>query len=596
MDELIIPKAAFAGLTYPQTRAPFTLNHMLDVLGKEERDTYSFENVEVGLCGQKLWHSEKSQIHLGFIGRLENPKELQESLNSFSYPKADCDQSLAGMCYELWGRSFLEKLKGNFALFILDQRKKRLILARSPLCTTPLFWSWNQGHLIFSTQLKAMLTSGLVPQHPSSQGLAQYLYLGYIPEDVSMIEKVNKLLPGYFLESNFSGGLSVKSFWSLSSFFAKNELKSQEEIEESLKQHLQKEVFENRRFLPLNSVGLRLGKKVFKAKPTLIYFQESEGVLPPPRKGPYEALSLSPKKLTESLSQMLWNYEEPLGNLNDSFVFFFLRKNTQEPLLQLAGLEELITGSLSPSYQPEFKQGLYQSLYQISKKLLPRNRVPLNLIKQAQRYPRLLHFFEAQALFPSKEMKKVSPFLYEQFDPCTFIRKFTQLEKLGSLDRRLSYLSMKTRLYSKELPLFCNQTHPHLELPLTQQTLVEDLVGCNLEAIRSSLAPYLEPLDTEPTLPNLPHLEWIQAPLFRQAFHFLEKGTLVSEGFVSQKWIRSELIKWHSSSHKKAFQAFSHLFSLLVLEFWFSLYIDHPLSKNFEPLSAKSLLAEEVSL
>ena len=79
----------------------------------------------------------------------------------------------------------------------------------------------------------------MIPQTPALDSFAAYLSLGFIPQDMTPIEYVNKLLPGHYLRFSLKEGNCINSYWSYSSFFSQknsiNKLEAEEELDHLLR-------------------------------------------------------------------------------------------------------------------------------------------------------------------------------------------------------------------------------------------------------------------------------------------------------------------------------------------------------------------------
>jgi asparagine synthase (glutamine-hydrolysing) len=87
-----------------------------------------------------------------------------------------------------------------FAFALWDERKKRLLLARDPLGIKPLYYFAASDRLVFTSELKALLASGLVPRKLSAAGVDSYLANGSVAAPLTIVDGVRQLLPGYYLE------------------------------------------------------------------------------------------------------------------------------------------------------------------------------------------------------------------------------------------------------------------------------------------------------------------------------------------------------------------------------------------------------------
>ncbi len=116
--------------------------------------------------------------------------------------------------YEELGPACVDRLRGMFAFAVWDSRNRRLFAARDRLGIKPLYYAWDGRRLIFASELKALLASGLVEGRLSMEGLALYMTFGYVPAPATMIEGVQSLLPGHHLTLE-KGRLSVTRYWDL---------------------------------------------------------------------------------------------------------------------------------------------------------------------------------------------------------------------------------------------------------------------------------------------------------------------------------------------------------------------------------------------
>src|SRR5713226_1868155 len=85
--------------------------------------------------------------------------------------------------WETWGENCLDHLEGMFAFALLDTRKNaeggpRLFLARDRLGIKPLYYTWQDGILLFASEVRALLESGRVPRQLSREALEAYLLFG----------------------------------------------------------------------------------------------------------------------------------------------------------------------------------------------------------------------------------------------------------------------------------------------------------------------------------------------------------------------------------------------------------------------------------
>jgi asparagine synthase (glutamine-hydrolysing) len=93
------------------------------------------------------------------------------------------------------GDSFLDHLPGTFALAIWDERRAQLTLARDRFGERPLYWAASPPLLLFASEPRALLASGLVPVNVDRSVLAQVLRQGYVPPGRCIWQGMSSLPP-----------------------------------------------------------------------------------------------------------------------------------------------------------------------------------------------------------------------------------------------------------------------------------------------------------------------------------------------------------------------------------------------------------------
>ena len=98
----------------------------------------------------------------------------------------------------------MHRFRGMFAFAIWDAPKRRLLLVRDRLGIKPLYWARTSGALLFGSEIKAILASGLVEPRANQAVLPEVLSTRYTSGEDTMFRGIHKLLPGHLLV--FEGG------------------------------------------------------------------------------------------------------------------------------------------------------------------------------------------------------------------------------------------------------------------------------------------------------------------------------------------------------------------------------------------------------
>jgi asparagine synthase (glutamine-hydrolysing) len=113
-----------------------------------------------------------------------------------------------------WDKECFSRLRGMFAVALWTKSKKRIVLARDRVGIKPLYIKLQGEDLFFGSELKSIFVHPEIPRHLSLHGLDCYLALNYIPSPWTLVEGIEKLSPGAWLEWK-DGKVSTGSYWTL---------------------------------------------------------------------------------------------------------------------------------------------------------------------------------------------------------------------------------------------------------------------------------------------------------------------------------------------------------------------------------------------
>ncbi len=121
--------------------------------------------------------------------------------------------------WEEHGPALVDRLNGMFAFAVWDSGSRTLMLGRDRAGEKPLFY-WSDGsHLLFASEVRALLAHPRVPARLDPVALVRYLAHGYIPAPRSPLQGVHKLPAGHVLLSR-EGKVEVSRYWDLADWYA----------------------------------------------------------------------------------------------------------------------------------------------------------------------------------------------------------------------------------------------------------------------------------------------------------------------------------------------------------------------------------------
>ena len=163
--------------------------------------------------GQQPLSNEDGTVWVVFNGEIYNHAEVRKDLEAHGHTyRTRSDTETIVHAYEQWGEECVHRFRGMFAFAIWDAPKRRLLLVRDRLGIKPLYWSRAGDSLLFGSEIKAILASGLVEPQANESVLPELLSTRYTSGEQTLFRGIHKLLPGHLLV--FEGGqIATRRYW-----------------------------------------------------------------------------------------------------------------------------------------------------------------------------------------------------------------------------------------------------------------------------------------------------------------------------------------------------------------------------------------------
>jgi asparagine synthase (glutamine-hydrolysing) len=150
--------------------------------------------------GRQPLTNEDRSVSVVFNGELFDYPEVRTQLQARGHRLAThCDTELLPHLWEEHGEGMFERLRGQFAIALWDERRRRLVLARDRFGICPLYWTRQGDWLLFASEIKGLLASGMVEARPDVRGINHAFTFFALPGPVTCFEGIQCLLPGHYL-------------------------------------------------------------------------------------------------------------------------------------------------------------------------------------------------------------------------------------------------------------------------------------------------------------------------------------------------------------------------------------------------------------
>lgn len=185
--------------------------------------------------------SRCGRFYLVFNGEIFNHPSLRKRLSQQGVAfqtSSDTEVLLEGLA--LYGEAFIQELNGFFSFALYDAELNELLLVRDRFGIKPLYFHTSGSGLFFGSELKPLKKLG-IPFNIDINVLQEYLLFTYVPEPLSMVEGVRRLLPGHLLRFSSKQGVDIYPYYSIESAiqprglsFAQAAERCKEKIQESV--------------------------------------------------------------------------------------------------------------------------------------------------------------------------------------------------------------------------------------------------------------------------------------------------------------------------------------------------------------------------
>ena len=191
--------------------------------GPDQSGTYESDRIALGAVrlkiidlhgGDQPLYSEDRATVLVFNGEIYNHAELRRQLESLGHKfSSHCDTEVVLHAFLQWDTACFSRLRGMFAIAIWNQPERRLVLARDRVGIKPLYTARLGDELYFASELKSLFAHKEIPRELDHHALNHYLALNYVPGPFTLVQGVEKLSPGSWLEWK-DGVIRTESYWS----------------------------------------------------------------------------------------------------------------------------------------------------------------------------------------------------------------------------------------------------------------------------------------------------------------------------------------------------------------------------------------------
>jgi asparagine synthase (glutamine-hydrolysing) len=152
---------------------------------------------------------------IAFNGEIYNHLDLRRELEAQGHcftSRTDTETVLEAFLE--WGTDCFSRMRGMFAVALWTESSQRLVLARDRMGIKPLYLARRGEDLFFGSELKTLFAHPEIDRTLSLAGLDSYLALNYAAGTSTLVEGIEKLPQGHWLEWR-GGKTHTACYWQL---------------------------------------------------------------------------------------------------------------------------------------------------------------------------------------------------------------------------------------------------------------------------------------------------------------------------------------------------------------------------------------------
>lgn len=189
--------------------------------------------IDLTPAGHQPMQTSDGHFTIAYNGEVYNFKELRVQLEALGYQfHSNTDTEVILNAFAEWQHECVKKFNGMFAFAIWDKKEKQLFLARDRYGIKPLYYCLTDQYLVFASEIKAIMASGLYQSTLDKEGLVEYLTFQNFFTDKTLFKGVKMLMSGHYAYVRGNGKFEKTQYWDFN-FCGSLKISEREAVEET---------------------------------------------------------------------------------------------------------------------------------------------------------------------------------------------------------------------------------------------------------------------------------------------------------------------------------------------------------------------------
>ena len=186
-------------------------------------------------------HSSNNYWHIVFNGEIYNFREIKKQLPYNFRTASDTEVILAAV--QIKGINwFLDQANGMFAIALYNSKTESLFLIRDRLGIKPLYYYRDEQQVVFSSEIKGILSSGLVKAVFNNEAVDEYLANRYTRAPFTFFKEIFQVNPGNVLSFDSNLNVNERTYWDIPNGFNTSKTYNEDKILEAFDHEISKAI------------------------------------------------------------------------------------------------------------------------------------------------------------------------------------------------------------------------------------------------------------------------------------------------------------------------------------------------------------------
>ena len=198
------------------------ITNLIHHRGPDDTGYFTNQNISLGFKrlsiidiknGKQPLTSQNKRYVIVFNGEIYNYKKLREKLISKNlHLQTNSDTEVLLESIANFGLDFIKEINGMFAFVLYDRESNCIYLFRDRLGIKPIFFSLNKKQIIFSSEIKPLISSGLVSKEINFNAISSYFSFRFNYGVGNFFKNIHSVEPGQFVKLD-SKNFTKKKYW-----------------------------------------------------------------------------------------------------------------------------------------------------------------------------------------------------------------------------------------------------------------------------------------------------------------------------------------------------------------------------------------------